>query len=342
MNQVNKQNYFFSPPRIKLAYDDGFLKDILALFNETKQGHMECWEYGTPQYRQDRAAGGIFWAQLIQDPGKYYLVNAEKELIKEALNFSSALKLQDIKTVIELGPGSKESLQNKTIPFINKARDVSAYISVDSEENQAYWAAEYIRQHTTINKVSTLHQNFSELNINTPREEPSALVMWGGTIGNIPGHSGSNPYDHLLQSLRRLKETINSGDHIFISFDTEENAKAILNAYNHPLLSACFLSPLHRLIRDNLVTGNFDPYKWNHESIWISEIMQCAHTIYPLEDQEFELCGTKLFIPRFKRFITNNSYKFKPQIMKDAAIEAGYSPIVVQHGPMALLIAKKV
>ena len=101
-------------------------------------------------------------------------------------------------------------------------------------------------------------------------------------------------------------------------------------------------SSLYKLVRDNLVAGNFDPYKWKHQSIWVPETMQSAHTIYPLEDQEFELCGTKLFVPRFKRFVTNNSYKFKPQIMKDAAVEAGFIPLIIQHGPMALLIAKKV
>jgi uncharacterized SAM-dependent methyltransferase len=341
MNQAIKKNYLSFPPSIKSSYNDEFLKDILALFTEKQQGHMECWEYGTPEYSEDRAAGGIFWAKLIQNPGKYYLVNAEKELIREALNLSSGLKLQDIKTVIELGPGSEESLKNKTIPFLKSLPQVSSYVSVDSEKSQASWAAKYIKQNTQIHRTIARHQNFSEFSLNVPRVDSSALIMWGGTIGNISGFVGDNPYNSLLKSLVKLNNSISSGDHIFISFDTEDNEQSILEAYNHPLLSFCFHSPLYRLVRDSLVTGNFDPYKWKHESIWISETMQCAHTIFPLEDQEFELCGIKLFIPRFKRFVTNNSYKFKPQIMKDAATEAGFNPIIVQHGPMALLIAEK-
>lgn len=83
-----------------------------------------------------------------------------------------------------------------------------------------------------------------------------------------------------------------------ISFDTEECEKSILEAYNQPLLSSCFLSPLHRLVRDGLVIGNFDPYKWKHESIWIPETMQCAHTIYPIEAQNFELFGSQILPSR--------------------------------------------
>lgn len=101
------------------------------------------------------------------------------------------------------------------------------------------------------------------------------------------------------------------------------------------------LSPLHRLQRDGLASGLFDPYKWTHESIWIPETLQCAHTIYPLIDQEFEVCGRHISIPKFKKLITNNSYKFKPETMISAAKEAGFIPQIYRHGSMALLIGEK-
>jgi uncharacterized SAM-dependent methyltransferase len=318
-----------------------FVQAILGLLTETLSGHMERWEYAPPEYVGDPAAGSLFWAEFIRTTNSYYLLNGEELLIKEAINSSTLNILGKLRTVIELGPGSKEALNKKTVPFLSACKDLRSYIAVDSEISQAEFAIKHIHDKYNILNTHVIEQSFESLSLNVPRLGPTGIIMWGCTLGNIPGHSGRNPYDHLLQSLKGLRDSINSGDHIFISFDTEEHKQPILNAYNHPLLSACFLSPLHRLVRNNLVEGNFDPYKWKHKSVWIPESMQCAHTIYPTEDQDFEVCGTKIFIPKNKKLITNNSYKFSEETILTAARNAGLVPKIYKHTPMALLIAHK-
>lgn len=318
-----------------------FVQAIFGLLTETLSGHMERWEYGPPEYAGDPAAGSVFWAEFIRKTNSYYLLNGEELLIKEAINSSALDILSKLRTVIELGPGSKDALNKKTIPFLSACTDLRSYIAVDSEISQSENATKQIHDKYKLLSTNVIEQSFETLSVNVPRLGPTGIIMWGCTLGNIPGHSGRNPYDHLLLSLKRLNSAIHSGDHIFISFDTEDNEQSIIEAYNHPLLSSCFLSPLHRLVRDNLVTGNIDPYKWKHESIWIPETMQCAHTIHPTENQDFELCGTKIFIPKNKKFITNNSYKFSSNTIISAAKSAGFSAETIQNGPMALLIARK-
>jgi uncharacterized SAM-dependent methyltransferase len=318
-----------------------FVQAIFGLLTEKLSGHMERWEYGTPKYAGDPAAGSVFWAEFIRKTNSYYLLNGEEILIKEAINSGTLNILNSLRTVVELGPGSKDALNKKTVPFLSACKNLRSYIAVDSEVSQAKEAIKQI--HAQYNELNThaLAQDFESFSLNIPRLGPTGLIMWGCTFGNIPGQFKSNPYDHLLLSLKRLKDSISSGDQSFITFDTEEREECILNAYNHPLLSACFLSPLYRLVRDCLVTGHFDPDEWKHESIWVPETMQCAHTIHPTENQDFELCGTKIFIPKNKKFITNNSYKFSSNTIISAAKSAGFSAETIQNGPMALLIAKK-
>jgi hypothetical protein len=89
------------------------------------------------------------------------------------------------------------------------------------------------------------------------------------------------------------------------------------------------------------VNGHFNPDEWKHESMWIPETMQCTHTIYPTENQDFEICGTRIFIPKNKKFITNNSYKFSEEAILSAAKKAGLVTRVYKNSPMALLIAQK-
>jgi len=341
---MKKANYNVMPQthsEANCTIDESFISDVIDMFTEHCQGHMELWEYGTAQHSGDPAGGSNFWAQLIHSPGSYYLVNEEKLLMEEVLKLSSEKLLKNIRTIIELGPGSKGSLENKTIPLLKISSHVNAYIAVDSEESQAQFAAQYIQKNTNVSRTIFCHQSFKDFSLNIPRLEPSALVMWGGTIGNISGNIGKNPYSSLTKSLSHYNEIIASGDYIFITFDTQDKETEILNAYNQPLLSACFLSTLHRLTRDNLATGDFDPHQWKHESVWVPETMQCAHTLYPLVDQNFVINGVEISIPRHKRLVTNNSYKFKPEVMIAAAKDAGFTPQVVQHGPMAMLIAEK-
>lgn len=330
---------------IKLSFSQTneaeFIQAIFGLLTETLSGHMERWEYGAPEYAGDPAAGSVFWAEFIRTTNEYYLLNGEELLIKEAINSGKLNILRDLKTVVELGPGSKDALNKKTAPFLSACTNLRSYIAVDSEISQAENAIKQIHNTYKLLTTHAIEQSFETLSLNVPRLGPTGMIMWGCTLGNIPGHWGMNPYNQLLQSLKILKNSINSGDQIFISFDTEEHEQSILNAYNHPLLSACFLSPLHRLVRDNLVSGKFDPNKWQHESVWVPETMQCAHTIYPIEDQNFELCGTRILIPRKKKFITNNSYKFKPETIISASKKAGFVSRIYQYESMALLIAKK-
>lgn len=342
MTQADHMALSVPQPDAELFQPDDFAKAACALLTGTQQGHMEQWEYGAPQYHGDRAGGLCFWAEFIKSPRSYYVTEADKLMIEAVTGRRAPSVLRNIRTVIELGPGCNVSVSEKTIPFIESCSNLDAYIAVDSEISHAQAALEYIRSRTNVRRLEALHQDFNKGSLNFPRLGPTALIMWGCTFGNIAGRIGTDPYPGLVRKLAHYHSMIASGDYLFVSFDSQDKEEEILNAYNQPLLSSCLLSPLHRLTRDGLVTGDFDPNQWRHESLWIPETMQCAHTIYPVVDQNFVMNGLKIFIPRGKRLVTNNSYKFKPGMIFRAAKEVGFIPQIVEHAPIGMLVAEKV
>ena len=120
-----------------------------------------------------------------------------------------------------------------------------------------------------------------------------------------------------------------------------DDEQSVLRAYNEPALKRQSVSWLYALKRDGIATGNFDPRVWVHEPIWFPDVMQCAHTIFPMFDQRITIDGHTIEIPAWRRFVSNNSYKFRPDVMIAAAKDAGLKAHVIQHGPMAMLIAEK-
>lgn len=339
--QQKNTHYEFSQKAIPFCHL--FYTDILNFLEKKIQGHMEKWEYGHSCFEGDLAGGATFWNELVNNPYQYYPVEVEYKLIKKFLSLTkTAASLLPIKSVVELGPGNICAIQHKTIPFIKKCTNTSAYIAIDIEEEQAREAVAHIVKNAGKNlKARAIIQDFNSYPLRPIRLEPTAFIMWGCTFGNIPSIRKENILPFICKKILHISQTLAAGDILFLTFDTEDREKVILRAYNQPLLSKCFLSPLHRLTRDGYVSGDFDPHLWRHESIWIPESRQCAHTIYPTRDQNFLLGNHEFKIAKGERFVTNNSYKIKPDTMIAAAESIGLSTEVVQHGSMAILVARK-
>lgn len=297
------------------------------------------WEYGPSLYPHDPAGGSEHWAELIKNPGNYYMTDHDIKAILRIIkdnNFFS--ELSHIKTVIELGPGSHEAVENKTIPFLETLKHIKKYIAVDATLEQAKEAASFVQKRLGI-PTGVREQNFAHDPLIAIEDSPRAIIMWGSTLGNIEGGPNTNPFPKLVTTLENFKKGLDNGDMIVLCHDTETDSKKILAAYNEPALHAQVLSILYRLKRDGYVTGNFEPSLWRHEPVWYKDVGQCAHMVYPLFDQTFTLAGQEFNIPAWTRFISNNSYKISQSVMYKAAACAGLTAIsTINQGPVALSI----
>ncbi len=321
---------------------DDITKDTVALFTEQTQGHMERWEYSPSMFPHDPAGGGDHWADLVKNPGQYYLTQGDTTAIQWAIKQTEFIEaIADVEQVMELGPGSHEAILKKTVPFLKTCPKLKNYIAIDATVEQAAGAARTVHESLSI-ETGIRGQNYMSSSLTPAGEGKTAIVMWGSSLGNIDGFANENPFPKLVRTLDNFKGGLKSGDLMVLCFDTESDEKRVLNAYSEPSLRAQILSVVHLLKRDGYVTGRFDPRLWRHESVWFPKVGQCAHMVYPLFDQVLNIAGLTIRIPAWRRFISNNSYKFSPATVKGAAQCVGLKSIAcLQNGPIALLVVEK-
>lgn len=321
---------------------DDIAHDAVALFTGQKQGHMERWEYGPSLFPGDPAGGSDHWADLVRRPGRYYLTNGDAETIAWAVRKDELLRLvANVESVIELGPGSHEAIAKKTITFLNGCHKLKQYIAVDATLEQAADAARVVKDVLAV-ETGVRSQDYMNTPVAPIGGKQSAIVMWGSSLGNIDGAANSNPFQNLAKTLDNFKAGLQSGDLMILCVDTEQDEQKVLSAYSEPSLRAQILSVIYRLKRDGYATGRFDPKIWQHESVWFPLVGQCAHMIYPLYDQTLNILGRTIQIPAWRRFISNNSYKFSQETLARASRYAGLHSLgFLQKGPIALFIVQK-
>lgn len=327
------------PDKIKQPSPLGI--DAMTLFMGHTAGHMGIWEYGDSYYEGDLAGGAHFWADAIKSPGQYYLVQAELDLLGHILKnniINSAIKRA--KAVVELGPGSAESVKRKTVPLLKACKAITRYVSIDGSMEQARLAKEIVEKNLGL-RATAIGADFTKRSFKRTWEGPATYIMWGGTIGNLPGFANTDPRVSLTDEIRQLQSTLLKGDVLILIFDTNQDQRKIVQAYSEQSLRQHAMSWLHALKRDGIATGEFDPNIWSYEPIWFPDVMQCAHTIFPMFDQTIKIGGHTIEIPAWRRFVSNNSYKFRPDVMIASAEDAGLKAKVIQHGSMAMLIAEK-
>lgn len=316
-----------------------FIKDIQALFREEKAGHMECWEYSKPKYKGDKSGGAFYWSQLVENAGAYYLPRGDIECIQAALKTEAfKMRLSSVRTIIELGAGSEVSIAYKTLPFIKTCKNSEAYFACDMALHQAQNACDFLSSSLSI-ATHAVQRNFlhGAIPVHTG---VTSVIVWGGTLYNIQGKLNENAEPKLASTLKRFKSGMKSGDIFVTTFDPTFNPVKVKMAYNELSLKSQCLSILYLLAQTSMVQGNFNPDVWRHEPIWIEEVGQCAHALFPLFKQEFTIAGERFVVPAFKRFISNNSYKFTVQTMEKLFLEAGFKDVCIyQANEMALAYA---
>ncbi len=313
----------------------------IKFFLSQESGQMGSWEYGTSLFPNDPAGGADLWAEAINRPGAYYLAQGEGDLIQQALNDDILInQIKHTKTLVEFGPGSINAIEHKTLPLVKHCPNISKYIAIDGSMDQARQAAHIVTNACDV-QSDMISADFTKGTFKRYWEGPATYIMWGCTIGNLHGQAGKDPYPSLIKEIEQLQKTLLIGDHLILIFDMNDDEQSVLRAYNEPALKRQSVSWLYALKRDGIATGNFDPRVWVHEPIWFPDVMQCAHTVFPMFDQSVTISGHTIHIPAWRRFVSNNSYKFHPDTMIAAAEDAGLKAHVIQHGPMAMLITEK-
>lgn len=146
------------------------VQDFTTLFFNQKSHLTEYVYYGDD-----------FFGQLIENNKNYYPYHSEIKLINNNQALFSRI-LGTNKNIVEIGPESKESINNKTIPLIKNLQNVKSYIAVDSHLPYAQHAVHHVNQITGIQTHEIQSSFFGNNHLVYPAD--LVLILLGLTFCN--------------------------------------------------------------------------------------------------------------------------------------------------------------
>jgi len=243
--------------------------DFYELFALNHKKNMLCYVFEDPKKYED----------VISNPN-YYLFKEEAELISQNKVLLGQY-LQNIETLIELGPGSKNSLIYKTLPLLKCASALSEYIALDISENYLEKISEFIEQNTNL-QVSLIQSNFLESIPPLPNNgKNKAIVLLGGTLGGFDE-------DDRIKCLQNISSFAESGDVFIISADTNLDKESLLRAYSTEASKNIVMEVFEYYASVNL---DFKPYKncFDMKTEWEESSRTISHELSSLQDFSFKI-----------------------------------------------------
>lgn len=200
--------------------------DLESLACGLKTGHMTKYMY---------FSGAHIYKDFMENCHDYYALEAESKLIRDTKAYSSSL--QNIASVIELGPGTLKSIQNKTIPLLLSSDSINKYLPVDICQDTCAFAASYVKKILPNITTHPVSRDFSD-SLSIFKAIPNkAIVFLGGTLGNFDDAA-------ILRFLIDIKETMSIGDIFMASFDSNKDPEKLAKAYNNAWTVRLTTSPL--------------------------------------------------------------------------------------------------
>lgn len=334
---MTAQIKYFPVSHISAA--DRFTQDVIDLFSEKKQGHMNKWCFDQKKFDEDNVCGSLLWDRVYKSEA-YYLPEYDIKILQEfhhslANDSSIPIFLRSVQTVYDLGPGSEECVKNKVLPILKYIRPDATYSPVDLSDDFLKTALDLVG---CIYPKFTLNPCIEDFDDPKYYNSKSGLVtFFGSTIGNVPCmlHE-SFPHDEYYKFFNIFKRYIKDG-FLIITQDTTQDPDLIYGAYTCPEFIQFAENLPYRIYRDVEIKGNFDPSAWKYSPIWRKENFQFAHRLVSTTNQKFEINGQKFEYPKGKSFISINSFKFPGHIMTNLAENSGYRSIKTYQNERAAL-----
>lgn len=301
---------------------------------------MGPWQYQDPVFLGDPAGGSILWATFVKNAPAYYLYKSDIAILNTHAD-KIANAFRTIKTMVEVGPGSPQSITNKTIPALSLSPKDCGYLAIDCDRYAAASAAQMVARSTKRQTDYSVKNGFELADIQAAK--PVALAIFGGTWANIEG-ALAQPYHVRLQHMvQNYCAALRAGDVVLGTFDTNINTASLMHAYDHPDHAAFGVSALHLMAQQQIIRGNFDPYVWRYKPVISSAHRQVAHCVYATTHQSFTVNGHLFDVAPHTLWVMNNSYKYAPDDVKTAFTLAGIDTTIFQtpQNPMALVLGTK-
>ncbi len=192
-----------------------FLKDTQDLFLRKKFSHVGNWRYSEPMFPGDVVNGLKIWNKITErakNGGSYYIFSDEVELIaKTAEEIVEYIPAETI--FIDLGPGSKEAIIDKSGALLETARGkITEYVAVDLVPEILKNAEIVFSDRFAYTKFTPLYGDiFKPLDL--PEHGTRLAAIFGQTMFNIAidPHDGDLAKSKIVEMLVALRGHLADG-----------------------------------------------------------------------------------------------------------------------------------
>lgn len=314
--------------RVSDQEDRFLLKDALDFFSGRKSGHMGTHAYSEPKFANDPAGGAVYWRAFIKMVRDYYLLAEEADLIAKFARAANDVFLDSNGQAIanshfvDLGPGEREAVWLKTLPFIQASTRPRGYLAIDTNPAFAEAAAQLVDDETSVKSAEAQTRDFLRdmLEVNFP--SPVIFLLFGGYLCNLASN-GKSSAAKLRSNFDSLRNNMSRNDYLVVTQDTNNDEASLLRAYDHPVVGQFMLSVLHRIKRD-LTTHNFNPEDFSARIYWDKEHKTLKVSAVADKSMAFTIGGHPFSVIKGTELCISNSYKFPLTTFIDAAREAGF------------------
>lgn len=297
-----------------------FEEDARALLSGRAEGNLSTYFYDNPHSKEDKVNGYALFVKLCDHPD-YYLRREEIALLNKIAP-ELAATIGKRPTVVELGPGSQETVAQKTLPLLQMCDDVQGYVAVDYNATAAVEAAAVMQQSLSGISTGSMSEDFTTLKGYGDNYENPVFLMFGNTLGNIQGRSDlNNP--GILAFLKKLRSVLGKKGRLVVAYDCNEDVESVRAAYNNAVAKDWIHNIIFRLQRNarlNINPDAFEAYADFKPGTYCVEI-----GVRSLRDQIVNMSGERWVLAEGQRLHTYSSYKFTPEILSKFLSLAGLS-----------------
>ena len=290
-----------------------FLNDVL-------NGLMAEKKFLSSKYFYDETGDRIF--QQIMEMGKYYLTDAEMEILQHQTDELANVMVSNSGAfdLIELGAGDAtksvhllKTLLNRQIEFSYLPIDISQHVIEDLEEN--------LPKKLPALKVQGLNGDYFAMvkKAKSLSGRRKILLFMGANIGNMDVAEAK-------EFCKALRNELSPEDLLIIGFDLKKNPRQILAAYDDAagITKSFNLNLLSRINRE--LDGDFEVDQFDHYASYDPETGACKSYLVSLKNQVVNIGDETISFAANEHIYMEISQKYSLKEINDLAMETGFTP----------------
>lgn len=282
-----------------------------ALFEDALAGLRAQPKRMNPKWFYDQAGSALF--ERITELPEYYPTRTELSILRREVATLSACVPEDA-ALVELGSGAS----TKTRVLLDAIRGLRAYVPIDvSGDFLRDVASDLDRAYPGLRVAPLVGDFLGDLALpNEIRGLPKVAFFPGSTIGNLEPAEAHN----LLRRVRAWPEV----SAFILGVDLVKAPEILERAYDDAAgVTAAFnRNLLLRLNRE--AGGTFDVDTFEHEARWNAAFERIEMHLVSKKAQEVTLGGFSIQFAEGESIHTENSHKYRPASIAQAAAETGW------------------